>query len=398
MEDPFSTVILCSLVILSGFFSFAAAVLGLARKPRLHFRAPGKKRTPALLGALEKPEFFVLSLRLWNMLFIFAAGVFTVLFCPFRPVLLSAGVLVLALGVFSELLPRLLAARDPERFLPGLFPLIEFLSLPWKPLYILASRIPLLKNRPAPAPGEEYLRLALEEGEKTGAVESSERSMVEGVLYLGDKPVSAFMIHRSEIEWLDIDAPREEVREKALAHKAQGFFPVVRGTQDDIAGVVSVQDIFIALSGEWGGLQKIMRKPLFIPETLGALKALETFKREDEYYLCVMDEYGGFAGSLRFRDLVIGTLTRTEKEAVLQEDGAWLAEGSISMDELAETLGLEELEEENTRDYHTLAGFILKLAGEIPRTGESFSWKNLHFKVLDLDGNRIHRVRISKIE
>ncbi|MDR2072612.1 MAG: hemolysin family protein [Spirochaetaceae bacterium] len=398
MEDPFSALILCSLVVINGFFSFAAAVLSLAKRTRLHARAPGKKRTAALLKALEKPELLVFSLRIWSMLSIFAAGVLTVLFCPFRPILLSAGVLVLALGIFSELLPRLLAVLDPERFLSGIFPLIELLSLPWKPLYLLASRAPFLKNRPVPAPGEEYLRLALEEGEKTGAMESSERSMVEGVLYLGDKPVSAFMTHRSEIEWLDIDASREEVREKALACKTQGFFPVVTGTQDDIAGVVSVQDIFIALSGEWEGLQKIMRKPRFIPETLGALKAFETFKQEEEYYLCVMDEYGGFAGSLRFRDLIIGTLTRTDNEVILQEDGTWLVDGSVSVDELAETLGLEELGEENARDYHTLAGFILKLAGEIPRTGENFSWKNFRFKVLDLDGNRIHRVRISKIE
>jgi putative hemolysin len=104
----------------------------------------------------------------------------------------------------------------------------------------------------------------------------------------------------------------EAVREKALAHRAQGFFPVIHGTQDDIAGIVSVQDIFIALMAgkdlkdmkDWKGLREIMKKPRFIPETLSALKAFEAFRREDEYYLCVMDEYGGFAGSLRVRDLI----------------------------------------------------------------------------------------------
>jgi putative hemolysin len=99
---------------------------------------------------------------------------------------------------------------------------------------------------------------------------------------------------------------------------------------------------------------------------------------------------GGLSGSPREEDPVI-----------LQDDGTWLADGSTSMDELAEVPGLEDLEIKQgvpfrgSPDYHTLAGFILKLAGDIPRTGESFSWENYRFTVLDLDGNRIDKVLIS---
>jgi putative hemolysin len=144
-----------------------------------------------------------------------------------------------------------------------------------------------------------------------------------------------------------------------------------------------------------------MKKPRFIPETLSAIKAFEAFKQEDEYNLCVMDEYGGFAGSLRIRDLIeeiVGELGNApeEKPVVLQEDGSWYADGSISLDELAETPGLEEMEKEQGKDYHTLAGFILKLAGEIPRAGEHFIWQDYDFTIIRLDGNRIDKVRISK--
>jgi putative hemolysin len=175
---------------------------------------------------------------------------------------------------------------------------------------------------------------------------------------------------------------------------------VVRSTQDDIAGTVSVQDICITLAGEWKGLSAIMKKPRFIPETLSALKAFEAFRREDENYLCVMDEYGGFAGSLRVRDLIeeiVGELTGSPPEdaVIRQADGAWLADGSVSIDELVKTPGLEELGKAQPQDYHTLAGFILKLAGEIPRTGASFLWENFRFTVVDLDGNRIDKVLIS---
>jgi putative hemolysin len=244
--------------------------------------------------------------------------------------------------------------------------------------------------------------MALEEGEKSGAVESKERSMVEGVLYLGDRPVSAFMTHRSEMEFLDISASAEEAREKALAFRFQGFFPVVRETQDNVAWVVSVQDILIALTEkEWKGLSAIMKPPHFIPETMSALKAFEAFEREDEYCLCVMDEYGGFAGSLRVRNLleeIVGELAGSasgEDAVIPQEDGSWLADGSVSVDELAKILELESLGE-NHGEYHTLAGFILKLAGDIPKTGDSFNWQAFRFKVIDRDGNRIDKVLISR--
>jgi putative hemolysin len=404
MDPP--PLLLIILVLFSAFLSFAGVVLTLVRKPKLRLKAGHE--SSALLEAAEKPGMFIFSLRIWNLLARISAGALALFFFPGTPVRTIA-VLALAFILVSELVPRIGAAANPEGALILLFPLIRLVSLPWNVLYLLVLQF---SKQRAKSPGDEEFLLALEEGEKTGAVESSERTMVEGVLYLGDRPVSAFMTHRSEIEWLDIDAGMEEVREKALVHRTQGFFPVIRGTQDDIAGIVSVQDILIGLTEtaagqdrqNWKGLQAIMKKPRFIPETLSALKAFEAFKREDEYYLCVMDEYGGFAGSLRVRDLIeeiVGGLSgspREEDPVILQDDGTWLADGSVSMDELAKVPGLEEMEKSgvSSPDYHTLAGFILKLAGDIPRTGESFDWENYRFKVLDLDGNRIDKVLISK--
>jgi len=398
MEDPLPALILFSLVLASSFFSLAAISINLARNPRLRLQVRLQPQFDVgdILEQAKQSERILFSLRMWNLLARFAGGVLGFYYYPSVAVII---VLAVVFIVFSELFPRFIASRNPEAILLPLLPFLSVLALPWIPFYLLASSFSEKRDM-----GEEEFREALEEGEKTGAVETKERSMVEGVLYLGDRPVSAFMTHRSEIEWLDIDASLEEVREKALAFRSQGFFPVIRGTQDNIAGVVSVLDILAALADtgdSWKGLAAIMKKPRFIPETLSALKAFEAFKQESEYNLCVMDEYGGFAGSLRIRDLVeeiIGELENApEEEAIiLQADGTWLADGSVSLDELAETPGLEALEQEQGKDYHTLAGFILKLAGEIPRTGERFDWEGYRFTVVDLDGNRIDKVLIGK--
>jgi len=250
---------------------------------------------------------------------------------------------------------------------------------------------------------EEELHQALLEGEKSGVVEGKERTMVEGVFHLGDKPVSAFMTHRSEIQWLDINSSAEESRRTAESSQSQIWFPVAEGELDEVAGAVSSQDIYRALLEDtWPGLKAIMRPPCFVPETMPALKAFEAFKKADANDLFVMDEYGGFAGLLTIRNLIeeiVGELSASGKdeEAIIrQEDGTWLADGGVSIDDAAKELALEHLVDEQN-EYHTLAGFILYLAEAIPKTGDCFDYEGYRFKVVDLDNNRIDKILISKI-
>ena len=187
---------------------------------------------------------------------------------------------------------------------------------------------------------EEELRNALLEGEKSGVVESEERTMVEGVFYLGDKPVRAFMSHRSEILWLDIDVGADEARKVIDDSGDQMCFPVVSsGDLDEIRGVVLLRDLFKALLGEsWPGLKSIMKAPYFVPETMSALKAFEAFKKADGADLFVIDEYGGFAGVLSVNNLVseiVGELSSPsvdDDDIVEMEDGSYLVDGGVSID------------------------------------------------------------------
>jgi len=226
--------------------------------------------------------------------------------------------------------------------------------------------------------------------------------MVEGVFYLGDRPVGAFMTHRSEIQWLDCDMPYNEIREKALEHRQQRCFPVVKGGPDEIIGAVYLEDIILDQSKPNPlGLRAIMTEAQFVPETMSALKAFESFKQGQANFLFVMDEYGGLAGIISIRALVeeiVGELSSpiaNEEPLIKQKDGSLLADGTLNIDDAAKALSLTGLPEDG--EFHTLAGFILHLAGELPRSGDCIEYQGYNFKVIEMDGNRIDKLLISRI-
>jgi putative hemolysin len=409
------------LIILSGFFSFFDSAFNACRKPRLQKEArEGKTKWlyGAVLNALDNPRILTLTCRLWiNILRILA--VFLASFSVMRYVHPSgrfsalldacAFVFVIALTMFvlGDIIPRLAARIAPERIAASLLPLLNFFSLPLRPFYSLASRFgarlrPVFHLESGSGMTEDELRIALMEGEKSGIVESKERTMVEGVFYLGDRPVGAFMTHRSEVQWLDINAPPEEIRAKALEYKTQRCFPVANGSLDEIAGTVYLEDIILDQAEPAPrGLAAIMKKAQFVPETMPALKALECFRKGQANFLFVMDEYGGLAGIISSRTLVeeiVGELSaplQKGKSLIRQEDGVWLADGILNIDEAAELLSLPGLAEESG-SYHTLAGFVLSLAGELPHAGDSFIYQGYRFTVKEMAGNRIDKLLIKE--
>ncbi|MDR2133712.1 MAG: hemolysin family protein [Treponema sp.] len=414
MEDPLPAVlVILVLIFAGGFFTLFDAALGACGKSRLRKEAAaGSKKFRRVLEAVENLRSFPGTSRIQAGILrivtgVFAGFVLARLSAGPAPVILLTAALALAAVFLGDIIPRVIARSNPEEIAAALFPLFHILALPVRPFSFVLGRLASLVRGALPIeakrPGitEDELLLALREGEKSGLVESNERTMVEGVFYLGDRPVGTFMTHRSEIQWLDVNAPPEEIRARALEYRGQRCFPVADGAPDAIIGAAYLEDIILdQFAGPQRGLRSIMKKALFVPETMTALKAFESFKKGEANFLFVMDEYGGFAGILSVRDLmeeIVGELSaapRDEEPAVRQEDGSWLVDGSLNIDEAADLLSLPGLAAEH-QGYHTLAGFVLSLAGEVPRAGESFTWGGCRFTVVDMDGRRIDKVLVS---
>jgi putative hemolysin len=420
-------IIVFLLIITSGIFILFDSALSLCRKSRLEKER--KKRYKAVLKILENPpdrlqikwsdrQNLSLACRLWNNIIkIFAAflGGFTCVNFIISGTDISIWVItaiyILVLGIIAVLLsdeiPKLLSRIKPEKITATLLPVMKILSIPMIPFTLPALKLfsffnSAFKTEIDDSITEDELRDALIEGEKSGIVETKERSMVEGVFYLGDRTVGAFMTHRSEIQWLDINTPYNEIKDKALEYRTQRCFPVVNGSPDEIAGAVYLEDIILDLSQPTPqGLRSIIKKAQFVPETMTALKAFESFKQGQIDFLFVMDEYGGLAGIISVRALVeeiVGELSApVRKEAPLkqQADDVWLAEGTLSIDDAAKELNLTDLPEGD--DFHTLAGFILHLAGELPGIGDNYEYQGYRFTVKKMDGNRIDKLLITKL-
>ncbi|MDR2631333.1 MAG: hemolysin family protein [Spirochaetaceae bacterium] len=427
MEDPLGDILaILGLLLVNGLFSLGETALASSRQSRLRAKAEeGNKKYRRALKVVENSSPYLLALKIWIYFLSILTGVLSgrsivrpleaffaargvlPLLGNFLALILAVGAVTLGTVILGIVIPKKFALLAPEKITAIGLPFIIFLTGLLKPLLAFFAQgskfirtIFRLEKSSNPGITEEELRIALREGERSGIVERQERTMVEGVFYLGDRPVGTFMTHRSEITWLDINASPEESRKTALEFRDQRFFPVAKGTLDDVVGLVYVQDIFLALLEEpWTGLKAILRPPRFVPETMTALKAFEAFKQGDSDLIFVMDEYGGFSGVLSVRDLIeeiVGELSDSTSggEAILrQDDGTYLVEGSVNIDDIAQALSQSSLAGDH-QDYHTLAGFVLSLAGEIPKIGACFDWNGFRFKIIAMEGNRIDKVLI----
>jgi putative hemolysin len=420
--------IIAALILASGFFSLFEQALHNVRKSRLQKEADdaeeqgkrGKARRYAqALKVAENPDRYIMAANFWLIIVRTCAAILTGITVGRAEahggaaayvavqVLLPVAVYTLAVLLLGSLIPRIIAGRIPERVVAAALPLLAVFALPLRPFYALMQAAgkqlqPILPPMAEQPMTEDELRHALLEGEKSGIVESKERTMVEGVFYLGDRPLGTFMTHRSDIQWLDINDPPQDIRAKVLEYRSQRCFPVVDGTLDAIIGAAYLEDIILDLASDPpAGLRAITKKAIFAPETMPALKAFESFRRGKADFLMVMDEYGGFAGMVRVHDLmeeIVGELAAPggeAEEAVQQEDGTWLADGALNIDDAAQLFSLPGLSAA-AGGYHTLAGFVLSLAGELPRTGDSVIYQGYQFTVIDMDGNRIDKVMVKK--
>jgi len=248
---------------------------------------------------------------------------------------------------------------------------------------------------------EEEIKVLIDQGRRAGIFAEAEQDMVEAVFRLGDRTVGTLMTPRTEIVWLDLEDSPDETRRKII-DSDHGRYPVARGSLDNLVGIVQAKDLLErAISGQVLDLQATMLQPLIVPESMPALKVLDLFRQSRVHTALVIDEFGGLQGLVTIFDIlesIVGDIPGegelVEPEVVQREDGSWLVDGRLPVDEFKELFRLSSLPGEGRGYYQTLGGFVMSYLGRIPTAADNFDWAGLHFEVMDMDGFRVDKVLI----
>jgi putative hemolysin len=310
--------------------------------------------------------------------------------------------------VIGEIVPKQIALRSPEPIAVAMSRPMRWLSKVTAPFVWLLDRSSSLIFKLLGFNGEsrnqvtaEELHLVVAEVQTAGVLEEDERAMISGIVRLADRPVREVMTPRMDVDWIDVHATPEEIRE-TLLETQHTRLPVADGSIENIVGVIQLRDVLAAtLKRRPLDLRNLCRNAPVIPDLMDAMDALVVLRSADVPLALVHDEYGHMDGIVTPGSILAalaGTFAHDveqgeEPPLVERDDGSWLVSGAASADLLSDRLGVRL---SNDRDYSTVAGFALSVLKHLPVIGEKFRHDGWSFEIVDMDGRKIDKLIVSR--
>jgi putative hemolysin len=427
---PFELLIVLALILANGFFSGAEMAIVASRRGRLRALAEkGDRRAQAALDLASSPDRFLPTVQIGITLVGTLAAAyggdrlvsdFTSWIADRAPPGIAAAARPIALTVFvmllsfvtlllGELVPKRLALRRAETFARVAAPAMQMFAWIARPLVwgmsMATSAVLFLLGagrQTEPSVSVDDIEHLLQTGRAEGILEAVELSVASEALRLGERSVRDIMRPRIDVDALDIETPQGEIL-GAIAMAGYSRLPVYEGSLDHIVGYVSLKDV---LRNTWMGwpieLRKMLRRAIFVPETMPLDRLLELFQKERNQLAIVLDEYGGTEGLVTLEDVMeelVGEIHDEHRDAVAEafvqrDDGSWLVEGSAPIEDLVKRLGIPA--ETLPRDYSTVSGLVLAELERIPAAGDRLEWRGLVIEVVDMDRRRIDKLLVTR--
>jgi putative hemolysin len=206
------------------------------------------------------------------------------------------------------------------------------------------------------------------------------------------------MTHRSDILWFDLNDNEEKIREKIIA-EPHSIYPICDGDLDDIKGVVSIKDLYVA--DDLTLFKDLMQTALFVPDNNSAYQVMEKFKESKIHSCFIVDEYGSVRGMITLNDIleaIVGDIPEMhteDYEIVEREDGSFLVDAQIQFYNFLSYFNRADWQNQDEQDFDTVAGFVLHELEHIPNTGETFAWRDFKLEIIDMDGHRIDKILVT---
>lgn len=415
------------LILLNGFFALSEIALVSSKKTRLETeRKKGNRGAKVALKLQSNSEAFLSAIQIGITLIGIINGVYggvtiaakvAPFFAQFSFLAPYADNIAMVLVVFlityvsivvGELVPKTVALNNPEKIATKVSIPIQYFSKAFYPFVLLLSNSTNLLNKllgiqkKTDVVSEMELRSMIKTASIQGVIEKEQDIIHERVFYFSDKRAKHLMTHRLDIEWIDIHDPQEQIIDEILSARHSKLL-ACQDTLDNFIGIVTVKDILVELlNNKEFSIRHFIAEPLIIPSGIRAQRVLDLFKKNQQYIAVVVDEYGNFDGILTLHDIIenlVGDIPQEdesiEPDIFIREDKSALVSGDASIELMSQfiegfIIDFEEI------DYSTIAGFVLAHINKIPQLGDKFEYEDLLFEIIDVDGNRIDKVLITK--
>lgn len=425
-------VIIFALILINGFFASAEIAIISARRSTIDKHAKeGSKSARAVARMKENPEPFLSTIQVGITLVATLASVLggfvaaEVLQPVFNSLLadfpypwaasasnyVAAAVVVVVIGyttlVVGELVPKSLALRHAERIAMfsarPLTILSKVASLPVR--FLTASTGAVLRmmgmrrKEERVFISEEEIKYFIREGWERGIFEETEAALLHGIFEFADTTVKEVMVPKHKFAAVEENTTPEKTL-KTVAESGFSRYPVYRGSYEKVIGVLYSKDVFRALErSEPIIIKDLMRHPYFVPNSIMISKLLREMQRKKVHLAIVVDEHGDVDGLVTIEDILEEIVGEIEDEYDVGKggqverlrDGTLIVDASISLRDL-EDVGIEIDGEDE--EFHTLAGFMLSKLQRVPRGGEFVEYDNMRFTVVDVEMNRIVKVKV----
>jgi putative hemolysin len=421
--------ILLGLILLNGAFAMSEIALVTARKGRLmKLAADGDRAASVALKLGEDPTKFLSTVQIGITSIGILNGIvgesvlaeplgiwLQSLGMPDQPARITAtGAVVVVVTyvsiVIGELLPKRIGQLNPEPIARLVARPMQLLAIGARPFvallttstHMLLSLLRIDQNRSSGVT-EEEIHALLEEGSEAGVIEQHQHEMVRNLFRLDGRQLGSLMVPRTDIVYLDVRLPPAENLQRLLESNHTRL-PVCNGGLANVLGIMHAKRVLAAVArGETPDFTKDLLPCVYVPDTLTGAGLLGQFRSAHMQIVLVVNEYGEIEGLVTLQDVleaVTGEFAPHNAEdawAVQRDDGSWLLDGAIPIQEMKDRLNLKSVPEEEKNNYHTISGMLMLLLGRIPSTGNHVDWEDWRFEIVDMDGKRIDKVLVSAL-